>query len=232
MTPAVRDQLMSWIEDCDPTAFRHLLQNTSTPVVVWTPDGKILWCNATFERITGYSRPELTNSAHSSMMDITDDRDDATADISLARELQTGVRADYMMQKSFRRKNSTPIRVIAHSIRYPASSNPPKEDFNCILTTIATLEFGYDYAVTEVKEVRKLLLDLITKLSQPQPTMMNRYVAWYAKSPVICIGVTLFVATLILGNRVIEVVLAVRESLGFPSLTAPLNPAIQPPGPP
>ncbi len=210
---------MSWLDDCDPTAFRHLLQTTTTPVVVWQPDGRIIWCNQAFERITGYSRPELTNAAHQSMLDITDDRDDAAADIAMARELQTGVRNEYTLQKSFRRKNSNPVRVIAHSIRYPAPSNPPKEDFNCILTTAQPLEFGYDYAVGEVQEVRKLLVDMIAKLSQPPPTLANRYVDWYKKQPVMCIFITLVIAALLLGSRVVEVVKDVRESLGIPQIT-------------
>lgn len=214
---------MPFIEQLSADELREWLNQSVTPLQIGMPDGKILWANPAYEKLVGYTLPELVNPVRVLWSDLIDDPADRQVAIDLAKEVQGGQRTSYELQVRYRAKTGSPTLVVKQVLRYPQSG-----EFKYLLVCCTRLDAANEQFIAQVNGVRKDLAAILTKLAQPQDSYLMRYFAWAEKNPIYAAMITLFVAAFLFGDRVIEVFTQVREAVGYPQVpTPPTNP----PGP-
>lgn len=197
---------MSWIENLEPGELRHWIRCTSTPMMASMPDGKILWCNPACEAMTGYTVNELTRADWRSL---TDGPDDLIADLELAREVESGTRTEYRINKAYRTKYGPSKRVIIHVLR-----NPLEGPFKFCLVSIYPLDGGFEMALDELKKQQVSIIKLLS--AGGRPAWLNQYFEAFKTHPMQTIAVTVSILAFIFGNRVLEIVAAVQKMFTLP----------------
>lgn len=188
---------MSWLNHIEPEGLRHWLRLTAIPMLASLPDGKILWANQAYERLTGYSWAELESM---SWIDLTEDLEDRRADAAMAQELVRGDRFQYQFRKRYKHKTMMGPQVLIDVLRYPIDGQ-----FVCSLVSVLPLDAGYDQALVEVEKLHRIVFDFID-LQKKQRNIAEQYVAWLKDSPTVAWPISIIVAVFVLGDRLLEIV--------------------------
>ena len=193
---------MTWIEKQSESLLRSWLQQTKAPVLATLPNGDILWCNHAFECLLGYNNVELVG--RKTWMDLTASSEELPVDVELMNEAIKGIREDYQLQKPYRTKSGKTVDVLIDVIRYPVNG-----EFECFLVTVFPLEDGLQFAMGQLSQIRALIIEIMAK--QPQGLTMNKIHEFAKEHPFIAAILGLVLATLLFGERVLEVIDAVRR---------------------
>jgi PAS domain S-box-containing protein len=203
---------MSWINNKPEGLLRYWLTNTKAPMIASMPDGTILWVNRSFERMIGYVSAEIVGKL--SWKDLTQDKDDLAADIAMMEELATGERTQYQLQKEYLTKHDKPVKVVIDVMRYPNGT----EQLECFLVTAIPIDEGLQFAMGELSAIREILLGLSAVMSTPQQNKLvigfDDIQSWYKNNPLISTALTIVIATLLFGERVIEIIQAFGIKFG------------------
>lgn len=141
------------------------------------PDGGILWCNASFEELLGYTSYELVGKM--SWADLTTDKDELEADLVAVQEVVSGSRKDYQLQKAYRKKSGIPCDVIIHVLRHPQELD---REFHCFLVSCAPLDMGERHALEVINDTRTKLYELEHYLTS-QSTFWRATLEWGKENP-------------------------------------------------
>ena len=203
---------MSWINNKPEGLLRYWLTNTKAPMIASMPDGTILWVNRSFERMIGYVSAEIVGKL--SWKDLTQDKDDLAADIAMMEELATGERTQYQLQKEYLTKHDKPVKVVIDVMRYPNGT----QELECFLVTAVPIDEGLQFAMGELSAIREILLGLSAVMSTPQQNKLvigfDDIQSWYKNNPLISTALTIVIATLLFGERVIEIIQAFGIKFG------------------
>lgn len=203
---------MSWINNKPEGLLRYWLTNTKAPMIASMPDGTILWVNRSFERMIGYVSAEIVGRL--SWKDLTQDKDDLAADIAMMEELESGERNQYQLQKEYLTKHDKPVKVVIDVLRYPSGT----EQLECFLVTAIPIDEGLQFAMGELSAIREILLGLSAVMSTPQQNKLvigfDDIQSWYKNNPLISTALTIVIATLLFGDRVIEIIQAIGIKFG------------------
>jgi PAS domain S-box-containing protein len=206
---------MSWINNKPEGLLRYWLTNTKAPMIASMPDGTILWVNRSFERMIGYVSAEIVGKL--SWKDLTQDKDDLAADIAMMEELATGERTQYQLQKEYLTKHDKPVKVVIDVMRYPNGT----QELECFLVTAIPIDEGLQFAMGELSAIREILLGLSAVMSTPQQNKLvigfDDIQSWYKNNPILSTSITIVIATLLFGERVIEIL----QSFGIKFGTTP-----------
>lgn len=197
---------MDWIESIPSKALKQWISETRVPMLAFTPDGGILWCNAAFEDFLEYSIVELVGPRGKSWNDLTSSSEDAAADMILVRQVEAGARKDYMFQKSYRSKSGRDRKCQIHVLRYPATG-----DFECCLVSVIPLDAANDMLLQELQELRAHQVKILDHLITKPPSYFERYLAFSKERPVHSAIATLFAMAMLFGTQVLEIAQAIRE---------------------
>jgi PAS domain S-box-containing protein len=194
LTKRTKEELEHWLRRCD------------IPLLASMPDGSILWCNPAFEDLLGYTSAELE---HMSWVDLTDAKSDREADIQMAREVAAGTRDSYNLEKKYRTKHGPAKTVRIHVLR-----NPFAGDFYCYFVSCTPLDVGYDVALARMEEMTIALAAQGSQISDLTRTIVEkgdiwrRYWKWVAANKWLGIPATITIATMLFGERLLEVIAA------------------------
>lgn len=188
---------MTWLTKQPDTLLTEWLRHTKAPMLSTLPDGTILWCNDAFETLVGWTSVEMVGKL--SWKDLTQDSDELAADIELAKETVAGRRTDYQLQKPYATKNGPPQRVVIDVVRYPQVG-----EFECFLVSVFPVDRGVEFAMGQLTEIRAMLLEMMAQ--RPTGLTFEKLVDFHKDRPVIAWTITLTLAALLFGNRVIEIV--------------------------
>lgn len=199
-----------WLNERPPEMLREWLRGTSAPmlVTVLEGDGRILWCNQSFEQLLQYTSVEYYRDHNPiTWKQLTIDRGDLEADTMMAQEVIDGTRLEYQLAKQYKRKDGTPCNVQIHVMRYPLQGG-----FECFLVTVYPLDQGSGFALLELQQIRGDLIALMERMPKPgedTPTQSDRLFNWINDNPKRGTIAVVFVAFLLFGDRVLEVVAAI-----------------------
>lgn len=197
--------MSAWLDALEPSGLRAWLRHTAVPMLATLPDGKFLWVNSAYERLTGYTWSELNDL---SWTELTESLSDRNKDVEMALELQSGQgRISYQFRKQYKHKTGTGPRVIIDVLRYPIQG-----DFVCFLVSVIPLDKGYEQALHEVEKLHRLIEDFIQLQKR---TLWDQYWNWAEKHPYRAAIVTVIAATFILGDRILQIVKDALELFGW-----------------
>lgn len=188
---------MSWLQTLEPEGLRHWLRLTAIPMLASLPDGKILWANQAYERLTGYTWAELQNMT---WMELTDDLEDRKADLEMSHEVVRGDRFQYQFRKRYRHKTSVGPPVLIDVLRYPMTG-----EFVCFFVSVLPLDAGYNQALAEVEKLHRIVFDFID-LQKKQHNVVEQYLGWLKESPTVAWPISIIVTVFLLGDRMLEIV--------------------------
>lgn len=181
------------------------IRHTATPMLSTKPDGEILWVNGAFEGLLGYTSVELVGKK--TWIELTKPDDDLDADRELVAETVSGKRVDYQLQKHYVSKSGTPQLVVIDVLRYPIEG-----EFQFFLVAVCPVERGIELAMTQLVEIRKLLIELMDV--KPSGLTFDKAIQFSKDHPMIATFVGLLFAVLLFGNRVIEIFQMLRPGGG------------------
>jgi hypothetical protein len=196
---------MSWIDDRTTDLLRVWLQKTAAPMLASELDGGIIWCNPALEEFLGYTIVEFTRANNPITWDaITVDRGDLVTDMALSADVAAGNRFDYQLTKQYRAKDGAAKNVVIHVLRYPLIG-----DLECLLVSIYPIDHGSEFALKELKEMRREHMMILERLDTPGDVM--RLLDWAEKHPKKSAIATVFLSFLLFGDRVLEVLTALSN---------------------
>ncbi len=205
---------MDWIDSVPSQALKQWIVGTKIPMLASMPDGSILWCNVAFEEFLEYSIVELVGDNGKTWSDLTSSSEDAAADLILVAQLEAAARREYTFQKSYRTKAGVDRKCIIHVMRYPESG-----EFNCCLVSVIPLDVSGDMLLQEMQELRahqvghsELLSKILEVMTNKPPSYLERYLEFSKENPIQSAVVTLFLLSLVLGNYVLHIASAIRET--------------------
>lgn len=193
---------MSWLEGQHKDPLKYWLRYTSSPLLVSQLDGEIVWCNPAFEELLGYTNAEISNQ-QIKWTDLTQSKEDLQADLMMAKELALGNSQSYKLQKEYRRKAGGLVRVIIHVMRYPPSGN-----LDYFLVTVLPLDMGYDFAMEKLANLEDQLIKIFSVMSENNT---NKLWEWANENKPISAALFVLFLTLLLGDRVVEIVKAIKD---------------------
>ena len=196
-----------WLDRLKNDELKHWLKRTAVPMLASMPSGEVLWCNEAFESLTGYTSSEIVGKL--TWMDLSEAGDDLKADVSMAAEVFSGDREDYMIQKSYKQKNNVPRRCVIHVLR-----NPYHGDFECYFVSIIPLDHGYEFAVKELEQIRGTILQVMAEL-RARDSYVKKYFDWLKSSPIQAGIATVVVFVFLFGDRALEIIQKVSVMFGF-----------------
>ena len=203
--------MKDWLADNDgalPVWVRH----TKVPLLATLPDGSILWANAAMERLLDYTVSELLEMTWT---ELTAASNDADKDAQMAAMLVDGStgRVSYEFRKSYRKKNGEMVPVVIDVIRYPLHGG--EESFKAFLVSVMPIESSAQFAIKEVHALRDQLVEFMTKIeerrevSQKEP-LSDRLLKWATDNPTKAGVILAFLAFLLFGDRVLEILQEIR----------------------
>ncbi len=199
---------MEWIDKLESDELRRWLRDTVVPMVVISLEGKILWCNSAMEKFSGYSRPELSN-ARMTWAGLTVGEEEIAAEAEMVDQLRLKQRATYIIQKQIKHKTSMPAWATVHGSR-----NSVDGDTDCIFISILPVDVAYEYTYTELQEIRRSLVGVVAKLSEPPKNYARQYLEAYTARPFQTIFLTLLVVAFFSGDSIIRTAASVFQAMG------------------
>jgi PAS domain S-box-containing protein len=210
---------VDWIEQQQPEALRRWIRDTSVPVLASLPAGEILWVNQAFEKLLGYTLPELNNL---SWKDITANGNDIKTDVELARQTVDGEREEYQFQKEYIHKDRSLKTVRIHVLRHPEAG-----EFQNFLVTVIPLD-GYDQAnMDRMIEMERQLSALVesdtrnVKVMSAIAEAINReswmqqkfdqVIEWSSENPVKALAVALVLGFMFFGETFKDAAMFARQ---------------------
>ena len=107
--------------------------------------------------------------------------------------------------------------MVIDVLRYPSG----KEELECFLVTAIPVEEGLQFAMGELSAIREILVGLAAVSVNPQQNKISigfdDIQSWYKNNPILSTSITIVVATLLFGERVIEIL----QSFGIKFATTP-----------
>jgi PAS domain S-box-containing protein len=198
-----------WLDEQTPEALRHWLRSTSIPMLATSPDGNIFWANAAFENLTGYTAAEFHDGSRPvKWTHLTVDHEDLQHDLDMAEAVVRGSRTEYQLVKQYRTKSGDNVSVNIHVLRYPLAG-----DFTCFLVSVYSLAQGSQTLMKELQELHSTLLSLI----EQQAAMLkgigseDTFWQWCRNNPKLSAPLGVFLAFLICGDRVVEILQLIRD---------------------
>lgn len=197
---------MSWLETVEPVGLRDWIRYTYVPMLASLPDGTILWANPSYERLTGYTLPELEKK---SWQDMTIDLDDRSADIEMALSLKTGERKQYQLRKQCQHKTGTGPQVLIDALRYPQEGK-----FVCFFVSVIPLDEGYNQSLREIEKLR-LIMEVFLKSQKDRQTTVEKLTAWAEKHPKMAFLASAVIFIFLFGDRSLEIIKSVMTLFSF-----------------
>ena len=185
-----------WLDEQPESKLKDWIKRTKTPMLASMPDGEILWCNGAFETMLGWSSVELVGKK--SWKDLTES-DDLGFDMALVSQAIAGERTDYQLQKEYKTKNGSPKRVIIDVLRYPQHG-----EFDCFLVAACPLDNGVQFALTQIGEIRTLLIEMMER--QPTGLTLDKAIAFAKEHPIAAAILATVFGVLLFGERVVEII--------------------------
>lgn len=137
----------------------HWIVYGCIPKLISVNDGRIIWCNRSFEEFIGYTLAEFSNGSVK-WTDITPDPIELQNDKDMFECVLSGERQDYTMVKSYRPNGRPAVRVKIHVERWPTEG----EHVELFLVTVMPLLNGqllaYETTIREVSELKTETLNL------------------------------------------------------------------------
>ena len=193
---------MAWIDEQPDSLLKSWLERTHAPMLATLPSGEILWVNASFEQLLGYTAPELVGRI--TWKQLTDDTDDLEADVALSQQTINGDRENYLLQKPYRTKHGPQKRVVIDVLRYPSHG-----EFECFLVTALPTDRGIEFAMGQLADLRELCLEIAA--NSQRGVTFESVAKVYEEHPVIVTIVGLVIGTLLFGDRVLEIFNAIAR---------------------
>ncbi|MCC9655303.1 PAS domain S-box protein [Rhodopirellula halodulae] len=193
---------MSWLDKQTHGLAKEWIRNTAAAMLATKPDGEILWANNSFEKLLGYSSPELIGKL--SWKDLTEDEEVLKSDEQLVLETINGERTSYQLHKRYRTRGGPSLSVIIDVLRYPIQG-----DFECFLVTVFPVNRNADFTLGQMEEFRKLLLEILQH--QPSGLTFAKTWDWAKEHPIVASITGLLAAVFLFGERVLEIVAKVIE---------------------
>ena len=187
--------MSNWLVKQKSDVLTSLLRRTKTPMLATMPDGEILWCNEAFENFSGYTAPELVGKK--TWIELTNQDEDLEYDLELVESVRVGVRTDYQLQKTYVTKQGYHRQCIIDVIRYPIQG-----ELECFLVVASPLDLGVEFAVTQIGEIRTLILEMMQH--KRTGLTFEKAMEWSERHPYVSTFLLVLFLSLILGDRVIE----------------------------
>lgn len=195
--------MKKWLEECVPEVLRTWLAQTTSPMLVTMPEGKIVWCNKSFENMVGYTIEEIDYS-NIGWGGLTVDHTDLKIDLELANKLEEGDRKEYSLFKSYKTKSGNIVPVVIHVLRYPQTGK-----FEFCLVSITPTSNQISSISEQIETVRSDMIRLVEAVSMysqktSQEGFLDKYIKLYDKRPIPIILATLAISSLLFGDRVVQ----------------------------
>ena len=177
--------------------------------------GDIWWANEALENMMGYTASELRESVK--WTDMTVDHGDLHHDLAMAEELVHGSRIEYQLVKQLKHKSGESISVSIHVLRHPLQG-----DFNCFLVSVRCLNEGPRAMLRELQEMQSTMLEIMDRQEaakrKVEAELRERaahetFWGWCKDNPRKAAVLGAFGAFLVVGDRVIEFISAIRDIL-------------------
>lgn len=160
------------------------------------PNGDILWANAAFENLLGYTSVELVGKK--TWVELTKSGEDLLYDQQNVSELLSGNRTSYQLQKHYITKGGTFLPVVIDVLRYPVAG-----EFECFLVAVVPVDRGLELALSQVVEIRSLLVEMTEKA--PSGLTVDKAISFAKEHPVAATVIGTLFGVLLFGERVIEI---------------------------
>lgn len=173
------------------------LRHTRIPMLATLATGEILWSNVAFEQLVGYTSAELSRKT---WIELTAGSDDAKDDAEMAAMLASGdaQRTQYSFRKAYRLKSGEVVQVLIDVLRYPMQG-----EYVAFLVSVEPIETGTAVAISEIQKLSK-------SMSEATP-FKERLLTWAASNPYKAGTAAVFLAFILFGDRVIEIVKKLAE---------------------
>lgn len=162
---------MTWLDSKKVSMLHQWMEKTAVPMYAASVEGEILWCNSSFENLTGYTVYELT-SGQRTWGELTSCPEDKEAEEDALTAVVLGTRDSYKMNKALRSKDGVEVSVIAHTMRYPNTG-----ELECLLVSIIPLNAGSKYQVETMSDVHRLLIEMA---SREREHAFDKFFSWVA----------------------------------------------------
>lgn len=196
-----------WIEGLECAGLHYWLVETRVPMLAKKPDGSILWANPAFEQLLGYTVSELTDPNRVSWHRLTGDAADLAADLEMGADVVAGRRTDYQLAKTYITKTGSPVRVMVHVLRFPMSG-----PFDFYMVSVTPLDTVAAQVMLEVEALRTEFIKLAEHVAKPAaPTLSDKVFDWAKGHPMYAGIVSVFMAFILFGSRVSEIVREIKS---------------------
>lgn len=209
---------MTWLASKDCEMLRTWARKNRVPMLASAADGRIHWTNESFENLLGYNEYELTSGKK--WTDISVNDSSLEADERMVDELVSGRRDEFSVRKQYLPKNSSPVWVEIHVMRWPTGGS-----VDCFLVTVVPLKDG-SQAVAEIAmdaiadlkkelEIIKVLFNQsLSKLTDSEIVAgaIARVINRYPRAAAITCMVML---VMLLGSQLVQAVEATKRMMGF-----------------
>lgn len=202
---------MTWLTQQKREALEAWLSHTSIPMLVTLEEGEILWCNSAFELLLDYTEYELVGKI--SWKDLTHGPSDLETDEVMRSKILGGERHSYEMQKYYRKKDGSLVKVLIHVLGYPVYGD--KEFF---LVTVIPFDKINQFALIQLNEIHQVLMMVLEAISIPKPSFWSKtkevidYVTNLgSKYPYTSAIICFVVCYLLLGEKFVNMIQAFQQ---------------------
>jgi len=143
--------MKKWLSNSERQLLEEWINNTTHPMAATLPDGRVLYCNKSWQSTLGYTDIEYQNGVKWS--EITINSNDLKLDSALAIETMKGERQSYQFSKTYRHKEHYPVSGFIFVQRFPSKGG--EEEFECFLVSFHPSDSTHFSMIEEVNKINE-----------------------------------------------------------------------------